>query len=404
MNISEISDLKSLFPIFKNTDVIFLDTAASAQKPQIVIDAQKQCYENYYANIHRGTYNIASTATSAFEETRTSIKNFINANSTEEIIFTKNATEAINLVAYSYGLENLQPKDEILVTIMEHHSNLVPWQLVAKKTGATLKVYHLNEEEDFDLDEYLQLINENTKFIALTHLANGLGLEPPVEHAIAYARANSPAKILIDGAQIISHKKIDVQKMDCDFFAFSGHKLYGPSGVGVLYGKKNILEAMPPFLAGGEMVGTVSEKDATYNHLPYKFEAGTPNIADIIAFKSAIEFVETLGFDRIAQIETPLIRKLEIELKEIQGLRILGPADAHKSLICFVIDNISPYDLATFLDNKNIAIRVGHHCAEPLIHYLGYESSARISVGCYNTEDDINIVIKNIHAAKKFFG
>jgi cysteine desulfurase/selenocysteine lyase len=396
-------DLKKYFPIFSTNNVVFLDSAASTQKPLAVIDAEADCYQNHYANIHRSSYKLALAATTAYENTRTAVRKFINANSSQEIIFTKSATESINLTAYSYGENFIHKDDEIVITICEHHSNFIPWQRLAKKQMAKLKICYLDENQDFSLSEFQSLLTDKTKLVCVTHLANGLGLELPVKKIVELTRRHTSAKILVDGAQIVAHQKIDVQDLDCDFFVFSAHKIYGPSGVGVLYAKENLLNAMPPFLTGGEMVKEVSVAETTFNELPYKFEAGTSNIAGVIAFKTALEFLNSVGLDKIAAHEKILIKQLEDELTTISGLKILGAKDKHHSLLCFVMDNISPYDLATFLDNQGVAIRVGHHCAQPLINFLGYESSSRISLGCYNTEEDIAKVVSAIRAAQKFF-
>ena len=397
------NDFRQFFPIFDANPCVFLDSAASAQKPRAVIDAESHFYEYNYATIHRGGYKLATAATEAYEKTRDIVRKFINAKSSQEIIFTRNATESINAIAYSYGENFINPGDEIVITICEHHSNLVPWQLVAKKRQAKLRVCYLNENQDFSLENFEALLNDKTKLVCITHLANGLGIELPVHEITKLTHARTTAKVLIDGAQIVAHKAVDVRELDCDFFVFSAHKLYGPSGVGVLYAKKELLEIMPPFLTGGQMVDDVSVENTSYNVLPYKFEAGTPNIAGVIAFSKAIEFVTDIGLDNIAQHECALMQKLEAGLRSISGLKVLGPADKHRSLLCFVMDNVQSYDLAVFLDNKNIAIRAGHHCAKPLINYLGYEASARISLGCYNNEDDIDKVITTIDAAGKFF-
>ncbi|MDR2338357.1 MAG: SufS family cysteine desulfurase [Deltaproteobacteria bacterium] len=396
-------DFKKYFPIFSTNNVVFLDSAASSQKPATVIEAELGCYKNQYTNIHRGTYKLALAATTAYENTRIAVQKFINASSAQEIIFTKGATESINLVAYTYGENFINSDDEIVVTICEHHSNLIPWQRVAKKRGAKLKVCYLDENQDFSLNEFQSLLTDKTKLVCITHLANGLGLEFPIKEIIKLTQRDTTAKILIDGAQIVAHKKVDMQDLGCDFFVFSAHKVYGPSGVGVLYAKEELLKIMPPFLTGGEMVKEVSVTETIFNDLPYKFEAGTPNIAGVIAFKAALEFVSGVGLDKISAHEEILIKKLEDELQVIPGLKILGAKDKHQSLLCFVLENISPYDLATFLDNQGVAIRVGHHCAQPLINYLGYESSSRISLGCYNTEEDISKVVSAIRLAQKFF-
>jgi cysteine desulfurase / selenocysteine lyase len=404
---SPITKLKSLdinvirqeFPILnrevKGRPLIYLDNAATTQKPQQVLDALMHYYTNYNANIHRGIHTLAEEATAAFEQTRDAVKSFIGAGSREEIIFTRGTTEGINLVAYSWGRKNIQVNDEIIISNMEHHSNIVPWQLLCEEKGAILKVIPVNEKGELILDEYKKMLGPKTKLVSIVHVSNALGTVNPVKQMIADAHAVG-ALCMVDGAQSAVHLDINVTDLDCDFFAFSAHKLYGPTGVGVLYGKKAVLEAMPPFQAGGEMIREVTLQKTTFNDLPYKFEAGTPNIADVIAFKSAIHFVQSIGKEKIRRHERDLMDYGQQELEKIPGLKIIGKAKEKVSVISFVIENAHPQDIGILLDNRGIAVRTGHHCAQPLMDHFCIPGTARASFAIYNTLYEIDELVKGL--------
>ena len=395
----DINVIRQEFPILnrevKGRPLIYLDNAATTQKPQQVLDALMHYYTNYNANIHRGIHTLAEEATAAFEHTRDAVKSFIGAGSREEIIFTRGTTEGINLVAYSWGRKNIQANDEIIISNMEHHSNIVPWQLLCEEKGAILKVIPINENGELVLDEYKKMLGPKTKLVSIVHVSNALGTVNPVKQMIADAHAVG-ALFMLDGAQSAVHLDINVTDLDCDFFAFSAHKLYGPTGVGVLYGKKAVLEVMPPFQAGGEMIKEVTMQKTTFNDLPYKFEAGTPNVADVIAFKSAIHFVQSIGKEKIRRHERDLMDYGQQELEKIPGLRIIGKAKEKVSVISFVIENAHPQDIGILLDNRGIAVRTGHHCAQPLMDHFCIPGTARVSFAIYNTRYEIDELVKGL--------
>ena len=393
-------DIRKDFPLINQTidgkPLIYLDSAATTQKPQVVIDSLSEYYSEYNANIQRGIYHIAEKSTVEFEAVRDRITSFINAEDRAEIIFTKGTTESINLVAYSWGRNFLNPGDEILITEMEHHSNNVPWQLVTQVTGAILKYIPVND--DGELDNPLDYINEKTKLVAIIHQSNVLGTVNPVEGIISRAHVVG-AKVLVDGAQSTPHFPIDVQDMDCDFFTFSGHKMMGPTGVGVLYGKKDILKEMDPFLGGGEMIKEVSMDAVSFNELPWKFEAGTPNIAQVIGLGSAIDYINKIGLDVINR-RGELLKEYALEkISKIEGITIYGHAQKRGPVVSFNIEGVHPHDLAQLLDQQNICIRVGHHCAQPLLTKFGITSSARASFYVYNITEEIDILIQGIEKA-----
>jgi len=400
----DISAIRQEFPVLnrevKGRPLIYFDNAATSQKPQAVIDAQVQYYSNYNANIHRGIHTLAEEATAAYEETRDAVKSFIGARFREEIIFTRGTTESINLVAYSWGRKNIQAGDEIIISNMEHHSNIVPWQLLCEEKNAVLKIIPVNDEGELLQDEYEKLLNSRTRLVSVVHVSNALGTINPVKQMIARAHAVG-ALVMVDGAQSAVHLDIDVQDMDCDFFAFSAHKLYGPTGVGVLFGKKELLEAMPPFMGGGEMIKEVTLQKTIFNDLPYKFEAGTPNIADVIAFKTAIQFVLSLGREKIRRHEQDLMEYATTELEKIPGLRIVGKAKEKVSVISFVLENAHPQDIGILLDNRGIAVRTGHHCAQPLMDRYCIPGTARASFAVYNTRDEIDELVKGLQRVVK---
>ena len=393
-------DIRKDFPLINQTidgkPLIYLDSAATTQKPQVVIDSLSEYYSEYNANIHRGIYHIAEKATVEFEAVRDRITSFINAEDRAEIIFTKGTTESINLVAYSWARKFLNPGDEILITEMEHHSNNVPWQLVTQVTGAILKYIPVNDDGELDIP--LDYINEKTKLVAIIHQSNVLGTVNPVEAIISRAHEVG-AKVLVDGAQSTPHLPIDVQNMDCDFFTFSGHKMMGPTGVGVLYGKKDILKEMDPFLGGGEMIKEVSMDAVSFNELPWKFEAGTPNIAQVIGLGSAIDYINKIGLDVINR-RGELLKEYALEkISKIEGITIYGHAQKRGPVVSFNIEGVHPHDLAQLLDQQNICIRVGHHCAQPLLTKFGITSSARASFYVYNITEEIDILIRGIEKA-----
>lgn len=397
------SSLRKDFPILASSDLVYLDSGATTQKPRSVIDAVSKTYEENYANIHRGVYELSQRATELYEASREKVQRFLNARYHEEIIFTRNATEAINLVAYSWGERFAAPGDEILITLLEHHANFVPWQLLEKRRGVKVRYTKLNADGTLSLDDFKKKLSGRTKLVAFTLLANGIGLTPPVKEMIACAK-DVGAHVLLDAAQAVAHQPVDVQALGADFLAFSGHKLYGPSGIGALWGRKEILVEMPPYQSGGDMVRSVSTEETTFNALPYRFEAGTPHISGAIGLGAAIDYVLDIGFDAIVKHEAQLIKLLEESLSSIPQVGILGPIGAHHALVCFTVEGVHPHDLAQFLDREGIAIRAGHHCAQPLLRHFGLSSSARASLGVYNQVKDILELAEAIRKAVTFFG
>jgi len=400
----DVDAIRRQFPILnrevKGRALVYFDNAATSQKPQSVIDALVNYYTHYNANVHRGIHTLAEEATLAMEKSRDAAQEFINAETREQVLFTKGTTEGINLVAQTWGRQNIRSGDEIIVSNIEHHSNIVPWQILVEEKGATLRVIPVNEKGDLLIEEYKKLLGPKTKLVAVNHASNALGTINPVRQIIDEAHKVG-AVVLIDGAQSTVHLDIDVQEMDCDFFAFSSHKMYGPTGVGVLYGKKELLEAMPPFQGGGEMIKEVTFEKTTYNDLPYKYEAGTPNIADIIAFKAAIDFVNGVGKKNIKQYEDELLLYGTKQLKQIPGLRIIGEAKEKVSVISFIVDKLHPQDLGILLDNYGIAVRTGHHCAQPLMDCYRIPGTVRASLAVYNTKEEIDELVVGLKKAIK---
>jgi cysteine desulfurase/selenocysteine lyase len=396
----DIQAIRQQFPILqrevKGKPLVYLDNAATTQKPQSVIDALSKYYSFYNANIHRGIHTLAEEATLAYEATRATVRDFIGAEHTEEIIFTRGTTEGVNLVANAWGRQNLRPGDEIIISTLEHHSNIVPWQLIAQEKGAILKVVPISDSGEFQFDEFLKLLSEKTRIVSIVHASNALGVINPVDKVIEAAH-QAGAIVMIDGAQSTVHLDINVRNLDADFFAFSGHKVYGPTGVGVLYGKKNILESMPPFQGGGEMIREVSFSGTTFNDLPYKFEAGTPNIADTIALKAALDFVTSVGKDTIRLHENGLLAYATKALESIDGLHIKGTTADKVSVASFVIDGIHPQDIGILLDNQGIAVRTGHHCTQPLMARLGIPGTTRASFAMYNTYEEVDKLVAGLH-------
>ncbi len=400
----DVYKIRNHFPILnrevKGKPLVYLDNAATTQKPQAVIDALVNYYSDFNANIHRGIHSLAEEATAAFEKTRDAAKQFINAPTREQIIFTRGATEGINLVAYTWGRQNIQAGDELIISAMEHHSNIVPWQMLCEEKGAVLKVIPFNEAGEIRMDVFEQLISERTKLVSIVHVSNSLGTVNPVKQIIQKAH-NAGAVVLVDGAQSTVHLDIDVQDLDCDFFVFSGHKLYGPTGTGVLYGKQYLLESMPPFLGGGEMIKEVSFEKTTYNELPYKFEAGTPNIADVVALKTAFDFINSIGKQKIRDHENELLAYATEQLEQIPQLKIIGQAREKVSVISFILEGIHPQDAGILLDNSGIAVRTGHHCTQPCMNIFGIPGTIRASFAVYNTREEVDTLVKGLHKVIK---
>lgn len=395
-------DFPILHQMINGKPLIYLDNAATSQKPKNVIDAVETYYREYNSNIHRGVHTLSENATEIYESSRLKIKNFINANSTKEIVFVRGATEAINLVAQSLGRDSLNENDEIIITELEHHSNIVPWQLLSQQTGAKLKFIPINNKGELIEEEYKKLLNKKTRIVAVGHISNALGTINPIETIITMAHEYD-AKVLIDGAQAAPHTLIDVKKLDCDFYVFSGHKLFGPTGVGVLYGKKDLLEKMPPYQGGGDMIKMVSMKETQYNDLPYKFEAGTPNIAGVIGLGAAIDYVNKIGLENISTYENELLNYANQQASEITGLKFIGTARQKASILSFTLDGIHPHDVGTILNSEGIAIRTGHHCAMPVMEYFKIPATSRASFTFYNTHEEIDALIKAIEKCKKVF-
>ncbi|KJD43112.1 MULTISPECIES: cysteine desulfurase [Paenibacillus] len=399
--------IREQFPILHQEinghPLVYLDNAATSQKPLAVIEAIKHYYEYDNSNVHRGVHTLGSRATDAYEGAREKVARFLNAKRSQEIIFTRGTTTALNLVASSYGRANCQEGDEIVITQMEHHSNLIPWQQVAKATGATLKYIPLQEDGSVDLADVENTITENTKIVAIAHVSNVLGVVNPVKEIAAIAHRKG-AIIVVDGAQSTPHMKVDVQDIDADFYAFSGHKMCGPTGIGALYGKKALLENMEPIEFGGEMIDDVGLYESTWKELPWKFEGGTPIIAGAVGLGAAIDFLESIGLDAIAQHESRLANYALKRLREVDGLTIYGPAERHVGLVTFNLDDVHPHDVATVLDSKGVAVRAGHHCCQPLMRWLKASATARASFYLYNTEEEVDVLISALIQTKEYFG
>jgi len=395
------------FPILKQQinkyPLVYFDNAATTQKPQMVIDRISSYYTDYNSNIHRGVHRLSQKATDAYEHSRIVVKDFINANSSKEIIFTKGTTDSINLLAFSFGETFINEGDEIIVSELEHHSNIVPWQMLCERKKSKLRVIPVNDAGELLLDEYAKLLNERTKLVAIGHISNALGTINPVKEIIDLAHQNN-SMVLIDGAQGVPHLAVDVQKLDCDFYAFSSHKMYGPMGIGVLYGKKDLLEQLQPYQGGGEMIGSVSFEKTTYNELPFKFEAGTPNVADVIGFEAAIEFIKKEGIENLEMLEHEVLNYATDELQKIDRVQIVGNAKNKAAVLSFLIDGIHPYDVGTILDQFGIAVRTGNHCAEPIMNRLGIRGTIRASFAAYNTKQEIDRMVNAIHKTIEMFG
>jgi len=401
-----VNKIRNDFPILKQQvngcPLVYLDNGATSQKPQSVIDAIVNYYSTTNSNVHRGVHTMSQQATDGYEGARAKVRQFINASDDREIIFTRNTTEGINLVAHSYGRQNIGPGDDIIVSNMEHHSNIVPWQMLCEETGANLRVVPIDDAGELLVDEYEKMLSSRTKLVSITHVSNALGTILPAAQIARMAHAHG-APILFDGAQAVPHMPVDVQELDCDFYVFSGHKLFGPTGIGILYGKAEYLEAMPPFLGGGEMIKSVTFEKTIYNDLPYKFEGGTPDIAGAIGLGAAIDYVNDLGFDQITAHEDELLRYGTDALSTIEGLKIIGTAEHKAGILSFVMDLAHPHDIGTILDEQGIAVRTGHHCAQPVMQRFQIPATARASLAFYNTKEDIDALVKGIDRVIEVF-
>lgn len=399
VKVFDVEKIRLDFPIL-NTKVhgkplCYFDNAATTQKPKVVIDKLVEYYTSMNANIHRGVHYLSEISTKAYEDSRLKVKEFINASSEREIIFTKGTTDSLNLVASSFGLGKLKDGDEIIITEMEHHSNIVPWQLLAKEKNIKLRVVPITDKGEIIFEEFEKMINENTKLVSVVYVSNSLGTVNPVEEIIETAhKYNIP--VILDGAQSMQHLRVDVQKLDCDFLAFSGHKIYGPTGIGVLYGKEKLLNELPPYQGGGDMISKVTFEETTFNSLPYKFEAGTANIADAIAFGTAIDYVTAIGFDAIAKHEGELLEYATERFSGLKEVKIIGQAERKCSVLSFVIDNIHPHDVGTFLDFEGVAIRTGHHCTQPVMDRFGIPATSRASFAIYNTKEEVDVLVNGV--------
>jgi len=397
-----LKEIRNDFPILSREvngkPLVYLDNGATTQKPQIVIDAISKYYDNENSNIHRGVHLLSQEATTAYEEARVKIQQFINAKHSHEVIFTSGTTGSINLISSSFGKKHIQKGDEIIITAMEHHSNIVPWQMLCEEKEAILKVIPINKKGELIVKEFKKLITEKTKLVSFTHTSNSLGTINPTEEIIKIAHANN-ALVLVDGAQAIGHDRVDVQKLDADFFVFSGHKLFGPTGTGILFGKEELLNDLPPYQGGGDMIKTVTFEKTTYNELPHKFEAGTPNIAGGIGIGAAIDYVNSIGFEFIKKQEKELLHYATQELRKINGLKIIGEAEHKTSVISFVVDGVHPFDIGVILDKLGIAIRTGHHCTQPLMDFFEIPGTARASFSFYNTKEEVDILISGLNRA-----
>ena len=402
----DVNSVRDDFPILKQqvngNRLVYLDNGATSQKPQSVIDAIVEYYETTNSNVHRGVHTMSQQATDGYEGARSKVRKFLNASKDKEIIFTRNTTEGVNLVAHSYGRKNIGPGDDIIVSNMEHHSNIVPWQMLCEENGANLKVVPIDDSGELVMDEYQKLLSPRTKLVSITHVSNALGTILPAKQIVQMAHSyGSP--VLLDGAQAVPHMPVDVQDLDCDFYVFSGHKLFGPTGIGILYGKENYLESMPPFLGGGDMIKSVTFEKTLYNDLPYKFEGGTPDISGAIGLGAAIDYVNSLGFDQITAHEDALLQYGTEALASIGGVHIVGTAARKAGILSFVMDMAHPHDIGTILDEQGIAIRTGHHCAQPVMQRFQIPATARASLAFYNTKEDIDALVKGIDRVIEVF-
>jgi cysteine desulfurase/selenocysteine lyase len=402
----DVERVRADFPILKETvygqPLVYLDTGASAQKPRQVIDAMTEVMETYYANVHRGVYRFSQLSTEAYEAVRGKAARYLNARSENEIVFVRGGTEALNLVAHSYGRKFLKAGDEIVLSHMEHHANIVPWQLLREDIGVVLRVAPIDDDGNFLLADYEKLLNERTKLVAMTHVSNTLGTVVPMAEVIRLAHDRG-ARVVIDGCQAVQHTQVDVQALDADFYAFSSHKLYGPTGIGVLYGKEDLLNSMPPFMGGGDMIASVSFEETTFQKAPLRFEAGTPSIIEVIGMGAALDYVSAIGVDNIAAHEEGLLHYATQRLSAIEGLRIIGTARDKTAIVSFIMDGVHAHDIGTIVDRAGVAIRVGHHCAQPVMARFGVAATARASFGLYNTRADVDALAEALTKVKEIF-
>ncbi|HEX7253341.1 MAG TPA: cysteine desulfurase [Thermoanaerobaculia bacterium] len=403
----DVERVRRDFPILSRKvhgkPLVYLDNAATTQKPRSVIDSERDVYEHFYANIHRGVHLLSVEATDAYEKAREKARDFLHARESREIVFVRGTTEAINLVASSFGRPRVGRDDEVLITALEHHSNIVPWQLLCEEKGARLRVVPMNERGELLLDELEHLLTERTRILAVAHLSNALGTLIPIAEIVRMAHARG-VPVLVDGAQAVARLPVDVQALDCDFYAFSSHKIYGPTGVGVLYGKASLLEAMPPYQGGGDMISSVTFEKTTFNVLPYKLEAGTPNIAGAIGLGAALDYVRGIGIESIEKHEGELLAEATSRVRAIPGLRIIGTAAQKRGVLSFTIAGVHPHDIGTVLDREGVAVRTGHHCAQPVMDFFRVPATARASFGVYNRTEDLDALVAGIHEVKRMFG
>ena len=402
----DVRKIRDDFPVLKQLargkPLVYLDSANTSQKPQRVIDAEREVYETYYANVHRGVYEISAKAEKAFEGARVKLQGFLGAAQSREIVFTRGTTEAINLVAYSFGRKNVGAGDEVLISGLEHHSNIVPWQMLCEEKGARLRVAPIDDAGEIRLDELQKLIGPRTKLVAVGHVSNALGTVNPVREIVKMAHAQG-VPVLIDGAQAAPHLPLNLRELDCDFYAISGHKMFGPSGIGALYGKAERLEAMPPFQGGGDMILSVTFEKTTYNKIPYKFEAGTPNIAGTIALGATVDYLNAIGMENVAAHEHALLEYATAALSSLPGLRIIGTAKHKAGVVSFVLDGIHPHDVGTVVDYEGVAIRTGHHCAQPVMERFGVPATCRASFALYNTVEDVDVLVRGLRKVQEMF-
>jgi len=403
----DVQALREDFPALHQTvhgkPLAYLDNAASAQTPTPVLDAIFEFYRRDRANVHRGVHELSQRATASYEQARIKVQQLLNAASLEEVVWTRGTTESINLVASAWGRKNVRAGDEVLISALEHHSNIVPWQMLCEETGATLRIIPMNQAGELMLDAYEKLLNERTRVVAVNHVSNALGTINPVAEIIAKAHA-AGAIAVIDGAQSAPHLPVDVRALDADFYAFSGHKIFGPTGIGVLYGKRDLLEAMPPYQGGGDMIASVTFEKTTYNELPYKFEAGTPNIADAIGLGAAIDYVQEIGLDAIAQYEAELLAYATEKVSAVDSVQLIGTAKDKASVLSFVMEGVHPHDIGTILDREGVAVRAGHHCAQPVMDFYGVAATTRASVAFYNTREEIDQLAEALAKVQELFG
>ena len=402
----DVSAIRKDFPILASQvhgkPLIYLDNAATSQKPECVIDALTHFYQRDNANIHRGVHQLSERSTQSYEAARGKVQRFLNAANTREIVFVSGATEGINLVAQTFGRKNVGAGDEIVISAMEHHSNIVPWQMLCEEKGAVLRVVPINERGEMEFEQFEKLLNHRTRLVAVSHVSNALGTINPVREIVKMAHGRN-IPVLIDGAQAVPHMRVDVRSLDCDFYVFSGHKVFGPTGIGVLYGRERLLEDMPPWKGGGDMIRSVTFAKTTYNDLPYKFEAGTPNIAGVIGLGTAIEYLDEIGMDTAAAHEQDLLQNGTRALESLSGLRLIGTAREKAGVLSFVIDGVHPHDAATILDLEGVAVRAGHHCAQPVMDRFGVTATTRASLAFYNTREDIDALVAGIQKVKEVF-